>query len=448
MQKILTKNKTVQKFISSLIILTILTPALLVSFTPKKAEAQWVVSDPAHTAITLKIVIQEIWKQAMMAIARKLLNKITQSTVNWINSGFHGNPLYVENSGSFFKDIAKYEVRNLVDSVGYNSLQFPFGKSFALNTIDAYKRQFEDNASYSLSKAIDDPVFLNNFRNDFNVGGWNGFLINTQYPQNNYIGFQILATEQLALRLDGTSQNAAQKVNTTLQQGLGFLSPQTCPSNPAYNNLKNQFQQPTFKTTLQYEPPRPGDFPTAEAFNDAWLIYDRDYEGRLAAERDTFTLTSTCPGGLVSTTPGSVVGDQVKVALASKIKQGELAAALGNSLAAIFDALINKFMSVGLNALSDKLNPPEPPPTETDVSGFTYMGSSISDLSSTYGADATPPSSFWSPSDFDFGGGDGGEDGGGGGGGGSGESHAECSGGACIGVDGPGANECSNDADC
>ncbi len=393
MQKIISKNKRIQKFISCLIIITLLAPAVFVSIKPKKTEAIFgfgdIVFDPAHTAVTVKILAQEIYKQAMMALARKLLDKITQNTVNWINSGFHGNPLYLENPNSFFKDIAKYEVRTLVDVFGHDSLRFPFGKDFSLNTIDAYKRQLADNAQYSLSKVITDPVFLNNYRNDFNVGGWNGFLINTQYPQNNYLGFQMLATEDLARRLQDTNLNNAQKVNQTLQQGLGFLSPQTCPSNPNYKNDKNQFLQPGFQPTTQPNIPDPtgtydadGNFVEDQSSIQARYDAGIAYEENVANEQQNWNKTYVCPGGLVNTTPGSVVGSQISTALNSKIHQTELAAAIGNSLAAVFDALINKFISSGLNALSNKINPPPDP--ATDPNDFIYMGNSINSLNTNY----------------------------------------------------------------
>ena len=38
--------------------------------------------------------------------AKIVLAKITQSTLNWINSGFQGSPTFVQNPGSFFASIA------------------------------------------------------------------------------------------------------------------------------------------------------------------------------------------------------------------------------------------------------------------------------------------------------------------------------------------------------
>jgi hypothetical protein len=257
----------------------------------------------------------------------------------------------LENPESFFEDIAKSEVKNIVDTFGYDSLKFPFGKDFALNVIGSYKRQLEDNTAYSLSKVMTDPVLIRNYQSDFNVGGWNGFLINTQYPQNNYIGFQMEATEELARRIRGTSQGPAEKVQATLQQGMGFLSPQTCPSNSKYNNGHNEFNRPKF------------DF---AAFNKANANIINDpiaYDIALLKAQAEWAKTNDCPGGLVATTPGSVVGNQIMTSLTSGQKQGELAAAMGNSLSVIFDALLSKFIGDGLNSLASSVNKTDDPDT-------------------------------------------------------------------------------------
>ena len=408
------KNKTIQKLISSTIVLSMFVPALVLFSQPKKAEAIPVFDIP-HTAISainsvfsgttavntttstafsIKNAAQEITKQILMTVARRLLKEMTKSTVNWINSGFHGSPLFLENSKSFFRDIAKSEVKNFVNQIGYDSLRFPFGKQTALNVIDSYKRKALENEQYTLSKVINDPYLLNRYRNDFNVGGWNGFLINTQYPQNNYLGYQLLATDRLAQALQGTTQTAAEGVRETLQQGLGFLSPQTCPSNPEYskaNETFNQFNRPDFNQAKEV----PYDSSYQDAVNElydnkegldpeAWQIaynkaeklledYNQSHQLALVTTKANWDKKNTCPGGLVSTTPGSVVGAQITKALGGAQDQASLAAALGNSLSAVFDALINHFMEKGLNALASKINP-EPPQDDFDYYGNKLGG--------------------------------------------------------------------------
>lgn len=362
------KNKTI-KFISFLLIISILLPSVLLS-TPKQAKALLGVpvedfitevesfknrvlnyfnlgSTVTNTATTLKDWAQTVLEQILKMIAKRLLAEMTQSTINWINSGFHGSPLFLENSDSFFKDIAKNEVRNLVDMIGYDTFNFPFGRETALNVISSYKRQLYDNSRYTLSKVINDPEFLVQYRNDFDYGGWNGFLINTQYPQNNYLGFEMIVKENLASRLEGTLKAPAEEVREKLQQGLGFLSPKTCETNPKYNNGMNEFVRPK-----QYKIPNQKRNP-----DGTWEDYS-DYRKRVEEGEKKWKEENTClredgTSGLVATTPGSVAANQVFSALETPFLETALDGALGNSLAAIFDALLGKFLEVGLNSMSD-----------------------------------------------------------------------------------------------
>ena len=242
-----------KKLISSLIIISMFMPALFLLSTPKQTNAAvglgGVVHDPVHTGvnvgnaasnaanlgISIKNVLKDIAKQVLMAVARRALAEITKGVTTWINNGFHGTPLFLQNPGSFFNDITKFEIRKLVDIFGRDPLRFPYGRQASLNFIDAYKRQLDVNAAYSLSNVIQDEVYLSNYRANFNIGGWNGFLLHTQYPQNNAIGFQMIANEELAMRIDISpgADNEIGKVRDLLQQGQGFLSPQVCRSNPS-----------------------------------------------------------------------------------------------------------------------------------------------------------------------------------------------------------------------
>ncbi len=388
------KKKTI-KIISALLVISIIAPSVLFSM-PKQIQAQGIATmeqgplsylrtiligtsttaNVTNTAVTVKNVAKEILRQILMTITRRLLQQMTKSTVNWINSGFHGSPLFLENPESFFKDIAKYEIRTMVDMFGYDSNRYPFGKDFALNIIGSYKTQLRDNAQYTLSKVMTDPESLYNYQNNFNVGGWNAFLINTQYPQNNYLGFQMLATEALARKVNGTTQNAAQKVQTTLQQGMGFLSPQTCADNGGSNEynkvMANAFQRPSWnennyiKTHPYNNPIVPGT-PTYDY--SAWKNYDKDWFAKKEAAKAEFVKNNTCKN-LVATTPGSVVANQITTAMGSTFRQSELGAAMGNSISAVLDALLNKFIGSGLNALASTVNP-KPAPDTWEYEGQT-----------------------------------------------------------------------------
>ncbi len=405
-------NKKITKFILGLLIISMIMPATFFS-APKKTNAFLgfgdIVFDPTTYVPTW---MQQVWggltstatqltayfeshkfanwilENVLKRIAKALLAKMTQSIINWINSDFHGSPLFIQNPRSFFKDIAKSEIRNLIDMIGYDTFKFPFGPQTALNVINSYKSQLATNAQYSLSKVINDPDLLVRYRNDFNYGGWNGFLVNTQYPQNNYLGFQGIIQQNLASRLEGIFVAPAQTIKENLQQGMGFLSPQNCPTNPKYNNGVNEFLKPSFKSKIKYNftssiPPVPLNEDGGEDASDAYRSYQiqvEEEEARYTAEfqenqdeeQARWNEENTCPGGLVSTTPGAVAANQVFSALNVPFLSTALDGALGNALGAIFDALINHFIDKGLTGIADTISPP---PSNDN---WTYNGNSLS----------------------------------------------------------------------
>jgi len=379
-----------KKNISAILILVMLVPMLVAFFVPKKASALAGVEDTVHdiptevstfgslgnaitqTAILVKNSAEKILVEVLKAFAARLLQQMTKSTINWINSGFHGAPLFVENPQSFFEDIGKFEVKQLIGILGYDPNRFPFGKQFALNLINSYNRKLSDNAQYSLSAFIRDTTYLANYRSSFNVGGWNGFLINSQYPQNNYLGFKMKATEELARNLQGITQTSAQVINKTLDRGLGFLSPQICTTSQKYNNRVNEFKHPTFNPDVTHCPPTPdsndpkynvGGIFDQELYNEDDQAAAAACNAQISQQRVAWSDSNTCPGGLKNSTPGSVVGNQIAKALGTSLDQAGLASQLSGSVSAILDSLLSHFLSQGLNSLASTINQKSTPDT-------------------------------------------------------------------------------------
>lgn len=380
------QNKTSQKIISLLLIVLILAPVALFS-KPKQADAFSLcppttgdvsavpVSDKMTTGntgltclTTLKEWAQKLLEIAEMAIAKQLIAQLTQSIVNWINSGFHGSPTFLQNPDSFFGDIMKSQVEGFVDVFGYDLTRYPFGRDFALSAINSYKSTLENNAAFTMSQVMTQGQ-INDLTN-FPTGGWNGFFIKTQYPQNNYIGFQMMASNELSKQIAGTIQTPATALNSLLQQGQGFLSPQKCMDNGgnnSYNNGYNNFIPPSWHCP-DPEPQCSGPHGSDEdciAQHDAWRTSCENQQAE-------WEKTHVCHN-LVNTTPGTVVADQIKQNLSSSLRQTELATALGDSVAAIVDAFINKLVSTGLNELADTISP-QPTTDNWSYGGQTLDG--------------------------------------------------------------------------
>ena len=163
-------------------------------------------------------------------VIKMLLQKITLSTVNWINSGFDGKPSFIQDPGKFFGDIAKNEILQFGLEINNPEL-FPFGKAWLQNQAIHFNNKFADNARYSLDEMIRNttPQFsAQAFQLNFSHGGWGAWSAMTQYPQNNPLGFQLMASDELQRRLEGTSQSTARNVREALEAADGFLGDQRC----------------------------------------------------------------------------------------------------------------------------------------------------------------------------------------------------------------------------
>lgn len=164
------------------------------------------------------------------AVIKMLLQKITVSTVNWINSGYNGSPMFIQDPGQFFNDIAKNEILQFGIEIN-DSNSYPYGKNFMQGVANNFNSTFATNAKYSLDKLIQDttPEYsAQTFSVDFSQGGWGAWDAMTQYPQNNPLGFNLMASDELQRRLQGTSQSNAENLRDSLNQSNGYLGLKKC----------------------------------------------------------------------------------------------------------------------------------------------------------------------------------------------------------------------------
>jgi hypothetical protein len=394
------KNKTLQKFISCLLIIAILSPVAFVLFNkPEKAEAVWGAADVNIQALDIQEIVWEVIKSVLMYIIGKLVDKITQSTIKWINEGFQGKPGFVKNPATFFGDIAKTEFRGFIDQIGYDNIKFPFGKDFALGILKDAKKTFDSGAAHTLSKLNLSQNEYSYRLNNFSVGGWNDFLANTQLEKNNFLGFNVIATKQLSQKLTGLNSKIA-KTKAEISQGAGFFSQKGCVSNPGWNEDKvaEGYKHPT-----AFVPPAPKDCsiyqtgPTASS--TAYNLCIAQNSGTLTTAQNTYNTAVTsgttafksqygCAEGPGTVTPGTAVGNSIVKALGSKSEQtilGSVIGSLASAVGKIIDAFMAKVLDVGLTGLNNLLSPPPPKPDNWNYvgpEGNTYVTPNYDDPNS------------------------------------------------------------------
>ncbi len=196
-------------------------------------------------------------------IVNTILEYVANSVINWANSGFNGNPSFVENPDRFFQSLADQQASSFISSLAYNTTKAvnntanqvgsavsgsvlgamnvcqPFRTNVALslaNSYGMYGNNTAGNAGYAsygscgLTTAAQNDFLAGNSRKDY----FTNMHYVSQYGANNYIDQQLAADAYLN-KLNAQTINTASK---DLDRGQSFQSYKVC-SNPNDPNSCN-----------------------------------------------------------------------------------------------------------------------------------------------------------------------------------------------------------------
>lgn len=225
-------------------------PGLFLSLFTPKAHAQFaaVVSDPGHTAINsaewARQFSKEVIQAAAMNAAKLALQRIVNSSIEWAQTGFEGNPAYVTNPRQYFTNIADGVAGEFIEGTSLGFLCSPFRAQVRLALRQQYigpERPFQ----CTLSEIVGN---IEGFYGDFSQGGWDAWFSMTQNPQNNPYGAYLEAK----LELDSRLAQAVGLADQQLSWNQGFLSWANCTRTnpPAFTEV----QDPVFGTIRQTNP--------------------------------------------------------------------------------------------------------------------------------------------------------------------------------------------------
>lgn len=273
-------------------------------------------------------------------VVKLLLQKITFSTVEWINNGAEGKPLFLSDPGDFFYDIARNELLIFRTNISDPSI-YPFGRSFLRQQVNSLNNRFAVNARYSANELIQrtTPAYSSTkFFGDFQSGGWNAWNAITQVPANNPIGFNVIATNEISVKLEGTSSNEAQRKQQDIAQSEGFLGVERCVADPEITRAEHRRALEDGKQEMEeYE-----------------VIVGSDDDGGLdtytTKTRPTGNIIGACPGNRWEyVTPGKAVSESLTKVLNYPDNNILKADDLNTAIATILDAAMNKFIPDLLN---------------------------------------------------------------------------------------------------
>ncbi len=239
-------------------------------------------------------------------IAKIMLQQITASVVNWINSGFNGSPSFVQNPSKFIQQTADVVAGNYIQSSALSFLCSPFQLQIRIAIAQSYAQRNANSCTLTqVTKNI------NNFmRGTFSTaGGWPAFIQFTTVPTNNPYGAFVYGS----IGLQTAATKAQNQVQTDLLQGSGFLSfqkKQNCnPNATAANTSPNKSSK--------------------DNGNGTYTVCD-----------------------WVTTTPGRVIADSLGATEKSTLDQIGLAKSFDEIISALINQLMTRTLQSGLSTLS------------------------------------------------------------------------------------------------
>lgn len=185
------------------------------TFTPR-AHAIFGFGD---LVIDIKQLARNAADGVAMAIARRMVDDMVRSTVEWAQTGFEGNPAYATNPAQYFGDIADGVAGDFIGGSDLGFLCSPFEIQIRLALINSYTRPTRFQCTFT--EAVGN---LEAFYDDFDNGGWDAWFTMTQTRGGNPYGAFLEAQAELDRRVAAKTSVESQK----LDWNQGFLSWSEC----------------------------------------------------------------------------------------------------------------------------------------------------------------------------------------------------------------------------
>lgn len=174
------------------------------------------------TVDTPALLKKAIFDCVFWAFKNAIIQEMTGSTIQWVQTGMNGNPAFVQDLNGYLRSLADYVAADYIEE-NLPFLCSPFRAEIQLQLTQMYQSTSGRGTrlSCSLGDVIDNVEgFL---EGDFYAGGWDGWVSMFINPYNNPYGSSIHSASELYLRVSATTNQGREEIRL----GDGFLSKKT-----------------------------------------------------------------------------------------------------------------------------------------------------------------------------------------------------------------------------
>lgn len=370
-------------------------------FDPETSEA---ISEQT-AADDKRELIRTCFNGIAYTLAKNQLTSIARNTLNWVNSGFSGDPVYVQNVTLALQNVERSIVEPAIEELSYGA--FPWGNTFIQSRIEriANRSSYAGDTSLLSRTASDLANYIKNdfkynselseldnqriraesavrtFANDFSSGGWTGWLSMIINDNNNYLGYQSRASRVLQEKVE-EQQKALQ---TELEQNDGYYNQTECVKWQRYNEDGTPMRP---VDTLQYGNII-GDSPLYNLGQSKFGSFSLRSSGQDVFSDTKWSDYDVC----VETraiTPGSNIKTRVDTTLGIPERQLEIADDVNDVLNSVFSVLLSVLQDQGLSGLSSG----EYTYTNSNIGIRTFSGSANEGGLNNYSSGSSSYDSF------------------------------------------------------
>lgn len=217
MNRLLLKRK-----IATILTISVFSISGILLINPNKAEAVVVpVGDYVNFGFHASQQLKEHGLDAVVwALGRETVNALVARTLDWVNTGFNGNPAFVQNPLIFTRNIQDETALTFFSQKRDELSDTPFGDEVVSGLLhqyaNSYGGQSYDLDNYTGSRA-NSEAFLDG---EFSKGGWDAWFAVARNPENSFLGSYV---KGIGERDSVTNKKLASEFQK-LEWGDGFKS--------------------------------------------------------------------------------------------------------------------------------------------------------------------------------------------------------------------------------